>query len=63
MEDDEFYPISKVAKMFHVTKPTVHNWIRKGLFPHAFRMGEGEKSPWFIPKSDVKAYAQKVYGD
>jgi hypothetical protein len=42
--------VQKVAEIVSRTPKTVRNWLRKGVFPHAFKVRDG----WFVPLADVK---------
>ena len=42
--------VQKVSDIFSRTPRTICDWIKEGLFPHAFKVKDG----WFIPVADVK---------
>lgn len=60
--DDEFYTVEELAKLFKVGKATIRVWLNNKRFPNAFKTSDSEKAQWRIPRSDVKAFAQKEYG-
>lgn len=62
-EVKKFYKVSEVAKIFGVSNRTVRIWLDKGeKFPNARKDGEHQQGHWYIPDSDIQAYAQKEYG-
>ena len=57
--DDVFSP-ADVAAILGTSTMTVLRYAKAGLFPNAFKRGEGRNAPWVIPKEDVSAYVLKV---
>lgn len=60
--DDEFYTVDELARIFKVSKATIRVWLNNDRFPNAFKTSESDKAQWRVPKSDVRALAQKEYG-
>lgn len=50
---------TQAAKRLGVSRITVYEWIKAGLFPHAFQLSELKQSPYRIPEQDVIAIEQK----
>lgn len=42
--------VQKVSELISRSPKTVRNWLREGMFPHAFKVKDG----WFIPLADLK---------
>lgn len=53
---DKLYTSNQAAERLGVSRPTIYNWVEAGLFPNAYRLSGGEKSPLRIPESDIKAF-------
>ncbi len=53
----------EVADLLQVHPTTIQNWIRKGYFPNAYKVGLGRNSPYVIPKADVDAFLQARRGE
>lgn len=53
--EQKLYTVNELAKLFDVSRQTVHNWMRDGRFPNKFEVGEGGGKMLLIPASDVEA--------
>jgi hypothetical protein len=38
---------------------TVKQWCNRGKFPNAYRIGNGLRSVWQIPESDIDSFVEK----
>jgi hypothetical protein len=47
-----------VARRYQVTPQTVTRWIRAGCFPHAYRLGDRQKT-YRIPEADLAGFRPK----
>jgi excisionase family DNA binding protein len=56
---EKLYSSTQAAARLGVSRVTVYNWVEAGMFPHAYRLSGGEKSPLRIPESDIKAFEAK----
>ena len=59
METDNKLSTTQLADRLEVHRNTVINWIRKGYFPNARKIGLGKNSPYVIPESDVTAFEEQ----
>ncbi len=48
---EQFYTVAQLAKMFEVSRQTIHNWLGAERFPNAFEVGDGKTV--LVPASDV----------
>lgn len=51
--------VDQAAERFGVTPRTIRNWINRGDFPNAYRVGLTSKSAHMIPMSDIEAFDKK----
>ena len=59
-ENPEYlYSVPELARRWSVSERAVQMWCDKGVFPRAFRMGEGPNSRWRIPEGDVIDYERR----
>jgi transposase-like protein len=49
--NEQFYTVAQLAKMFEVSRQTIHNWLPE-RFPNAFEVGDGKTV--LVPASDVE---------
>ena len=57
---EEYYTINEVAEILEINPRTVSLYIQRGHFPNAYRLDPTrKKSPYRIPKQDVKNFVQK----
>ena len=52
------YSVAEVAKMFGVSRATIHNWMdanKENRFPNAYQLGGGATSATVIPAEDIEA--------
>lgn len=54
---DELLTVPELANRWRVSSGTVHNLLRRGEFPNAWRAGTKR---FRIPKSDIEAYEEKT---
>lgn len=52
---DKLHTVVELARMFEVSRQTIHNWLDAGRFPNSFEVGEGGGRITLIPASDVEA--------
>lgn len=50
---DKLYTVTELAKLFQVSRQTIHNWIADGRFPDTFTAGEGGGKMTLVPASNV----------
>lgn len=62
MDEEFYYTVDELSKLFKVSKATIRVWLNNSRFPNAFKMSDNDKAQWRVPKSDVRAFAQKEYG-
>lgn len=55
---EKMLSVAQVAEWLGRHETTIHNWIREGCFPGAFKMGPGKTSPYAIPEEDVVAFIE-----
>lgn len=50
------YSVAEVAKMFGVSRATIHNWMDSdnNRFPNAYQLGGGITSATVIPPEDIE---------
>lgn len=51
------YSVAEVAKMFGVSRATIHNWMdasKDNRFPNAYQLGNGATSATVIPPEDIE---------
>lgn len=49
---DKLYTVAELAKLFRVSRQTIHNWNNDGRFPHSLTVGD--KNTVLVPASDVE---------
>jgi hypothetical protein len=60
MSTDRPYNVEQAAMEFGVAKTTIHLWLHRGDFPHAFKVDPDKlTSAWLIPAEDIEALRQK----
>ena len=52
--------VRTVARVLSVRRGTVFALCRQGVFPGAYRTGEGANASWRIPARDVEAYQHEL---
>ena len=57
----KLYTVKALAELFDRDEETIRCWIRKGVFPSAFKIEDG----WYVPASDIKKKMQpnQAYSD
>ena len=59
MTDKKTYSVSEAAERLGVIPRTVQVWIRKGRFPHAYKLDPfGKRSSYRIPVEDIEAFEE-----
>lgn len=53
IEPEKTYRIKRVADILGFDHQTVWNWVQRGYFPNAYKMGR-----WNIPGSDIIAFIE-----
>ncbi|MCP4605077.1 MAG: helix-turn-helix domain-containing protein [Proteobacteria bacterium] len=48
----------EVATRLNVTPRAIQDWVRRGYFPNAYKVGPGKTSPYRIPEKDVVAFEE-----
>jgi len=56
---DLFLTSSFVAEKLGVSPQTIHKYCEEGVFPGAFKLGDGRTSPWRIPQKSFEAYLKQ----
>ena len=56
---DKLLTSTQAAERLGVSRITIYEWIKAGLFPHAYQLSELKQSPYRIPERDVIAIEQK----
>lgn len=49
---EKLYTVAELAKMFGVSRQTIHNWNTDGRFPNSITVGD--KNTILVPVSDVE---------
>ncbi len=49
---EKLYTVAELAKMFEVSRQTIHNWNGDGRFPNSITVGD--KNTVLVPASDVE---------
>jgi len=49
---EKLYTVAELAKMFEVSRQTIHNWNSDGRFPNSITVGD--KNTVLVPASDVE---------
>ena len=49
---EKLYTVAELAKMFGVSRQTIHNWTSDGRFPNSITVGD--KNTILVPASDVE---------
>ena len=63
-DEQRVYTVVETAERLGVTVRAVQEWVRKGRFPHAYKLDPfGLRSPFMIPEEDIRAFeeARKNY--
>ena len=56
----EVLTTGQAGRRLGVTKKAIGDWIKKGLFPGAYRVNPSSRhSPFRIPVEDVEAFEEK----
>jgi excisionase family DNA binding protein len=55
--------VSQVAEILGVSRYTVHNFIKRGHFPGAYKLDPTRKSQYVIPKKDVDRFVKIQRGN
>lgn len=50
---EKLYTVAELAKLFKVSRQTIHNWNNDGRFPGSLTVGD--KNTVLVPASDVEA--------
>lgn len=54
------YSAKQAAERLGVTTQAISRWIRRGLFPGAYKLNpDSRNSPYRIPESDIEAFEEK----
>lgn len=53
MKKTKTYSVSDAAETLGVSRSTIHNCLRRGLFPNARKGGPFARSRWRIPAGDL----------
>ena len=54
--DEPDLTVAELAKLLDVRPETVRRYLTSGAFPGAYRMTDGPKAVWRIPRSAVLAW-------
>jgi len=46
--------VQTLAELFSRHPNTIYQWIKEGLFPHAFKVKDG----WYVPATDIHRLAR-----
>ena len=49
---EKLYTVAQLARMFEVSRQTIHNWNIDGRFPNSITVGD--KNAVLVPASDVE---------
>jgi len=50
---EKLFTVAELARMFAVSRQTIHNWNIDGRFPNSFTVGD--KNTLLVPASDVES--------
>lgn len=50
---EKLYTVAELAKLFQVSRQTIHNWNSDGRFPNSIAVGD--KNTLLVPASDVES--------
>ena len=57
---EKLYTAQEAADRLQVTKRTMQNWLRQGLFPGAYKQRPGSPtSPYRVPESDLARFEKQ----
>lgn len=48
-----FFTVQQLATRWGISERAVQKWIKRGVFPNAYRIGIGRGSHYRVPKPDV----------
>ncbi len=54
--------VAEAAKRLGVSSPRVRQYLKQDRLVGAFKVGEGKKAPWLIPKSAVDGFRRRKSG-
>ncbi len=57
---EDFYTVTQVADLLHVTRRQVIKMIDRCRFPGAYQLEKTRTSPWRIPVSSYQAFIDSI---
>lgn len=53
-----YFSSGEIANLLNKSRLTINNWTKKGKFPNAAKVAQGDRQFYVIPRGDVEDFLQ-----